>query len=115
MECNDTAVLVKYLDYGTQAWVFDSMRVKELPKEWINLPALAIKVHFEIEAIETDGDVVASLMKECLLSWEKAMWVVITRVEDDGKLVGHLVDQEEEILYRALVKEGVIEVKEVCK
>ena len=42
------------------------------------------------------------------------MWVVIKRVEDDGKLVGHLVDQEEEILYRSLVKEGVIEVKEVC-
>ena len=111
VECNDTAVLVKYVDYGTQAWVFDSMRVKELPEEWINLPALAIQVHLEIEAIETDSDVVASLMKECLLSWEKAMWVVIKTVEDDGKLVGHLVDQEDEILYRALVKEGVIEVE----
>ena len=57
----------------TQAWAFDSMKVKELPKEWMNLPALAIQVHLEIEAIETDSDVVASLMKECLLSWEKAM------------------------------------------
>ena len=90
------------------------MKVKELPKEWMNLPALSIQVHLDIEAIETDSDVVTSLMKECLLSWEKAMWVVIKRVEEDGKLVGHLVDQEEEILYRALVKEGVIGVEEVC-
>ena len=52
----------------------------------------------------------ASLMKECLLSWEKAMWVEIKRVEEDGILVGHLVDVNEEILYNELVKEGVIEV-----
>ena len=86
----------------TQAWAFDSMKVKELPKEWMNLPALAIQVHLEIEAIETDSDVVASLMKECLLSWEKAMWVEIKRVEEDGMLVGHLVDENEEILHNAL-------------
>ena len=60
------------MDYGTQAWVFDSMRVKELPKEWIHVPTLAIQVHVDIEVIETDRDVVASLLKEeCLLSWER--------------------------------------------
>jgi len=111
VECNDVAVLIKYVDYGTQAWVFDSMKVMELPKEWVDLPALAIQVQLEIEATETDGDVVASLMKECLLTWEKAMWVVIKRVGEDGKLVGHLVDQNEEILYRVLEREGVIKVK----
>ena len=31
-------------------------------------------------------------------------------MEEDGMLVGHLVDEKEEILYNALVKEGVIEV-----
>jgi len=111
VDCNDAAVLIKYVDYGTQAWVFDSMKVMELPKEWVHLPALAIQVQLEIEATETDGDVVASLMKECLLTWEKAMWVVIKRVKDDGKLVGHLVDQDEEIIYRVLEKEGVIKVR----
>ena len=94
--------------HGTQAWVFDSMKVKELPEEWVNLPALAIQVHLEIEAIEIDIDIVASLMKECLLTWEKAMWVNVNRVEGGGKLTGHLVNQEGEILYETLVKEGMI-------
>merc|ERR1719431_876580 len=111
VECNDAAVLIKYVDYGTKAWVFDSMKVMELPKEWVDLPALAIQVQLEIEATETDIDVVASLMKECLLSWEKAMWVVIKRVDEDGKLAGHIVDQDEKILYQVLEREGVIKVK----
>ena len=108
VECTEAAVLVKYVDYGTQAWVFDSMKVKELPEEWGNLPALAIQVHLEIEAIETDIDIVASLMKECLLTWEKSIWVKVNKVEGDGKLTGHLVNQEGEILYESLVKEGMI-------
>jgi len=108
LEFTEAAVLVKYVDYGTQAWVFDSMKVKELPEEWVNLPALAIQVHLEIEAIEIDIDIVASLMKECLLTWEKSMWLTVNRVEGGGKLTGHLVKQDGEILYKTLVKEGAI-------
>ena len=47
-------------------------------------------------------------MKVCVLSW-----VVIKRMEENGKLMGHLVYKKENILnpYHALVKKDVIEVE----
>ena len=40
-KCTDTVVFVKYVDqdHSTSDWVGDSMFVKEMPKEWVSLPA----------------------------------------------------------------------------
>jgi len=107
---NEKAILVEFVDYGTRSWVSDSMNVRELPEEWMNLPAIAVPVHLEIQAVEND-DIVASVIKECLLTWENDMWLKVTRIDDRGKVWGHLVDKYEEYVYKLLVKEGVIKLK----
>ena len=110
-ECTDTSVFVKYVDYGTRDWVGDSMFVKEMPEEWLTLPALAIPVHLDIEAVETDLDVVTGLMMECLLTWEQDMLVKVVQVEEGGKLRGHLVNKTNgDLVYKGLVKEGIIRI-----
>eukprot|EP00092_Neocalanus_flemingeri_P018228 GFUD01019728.1.p1 GENE.GFUD01019728.1~~GFUD01019728.1.p1 ORF type:complete len:707 (-),score=233.78 GFUD01019728.1:80-2200(-) len=112
LECTDTAVFVKYVDYGTSDWVEDSMMIKEMPAEWGALAALAIPLQLSVEAVETDLDILTSLMMECLWTCEEDMWVRFDRMEEGGRLQGHLVNQVTgDLLYKGLLREGVIEIK----
>ena len=109
---SDDGVFVEYVDDGTRDWVWDSMLIKEIPEEWINLPSMAIPVQLQIKAVETDLDVAFCLMMECLNTWEKNIWVKMVKVEEEGRLIGHLVNSKSEVLYKGLIKEGVVKIEE---
>ena len=110
-ECTDTAVFVNYVDYGTSDWVEDSMMVREMDEEWRALPALAIPLQLALEAVETDLDILTSLVMECLWTWEEDLWLRVDLVEEGGSLRGHLVNKETgDVLYRGLIREGVIKI-----
>jgi len=110
-ECTDTAVFVKYVDYGTSDWVEDSMMIRELNDEWRSLPCLAIPLKLAVEAVEADIDILTSLVIECLWTWEEDLWVRVNQVEEGGRLIGHLVNKETgDVLYKGLVREGVIRI-----
>ena len=88
------------------------MEVTPWPEEWINLPSLAIPVQLQIKAVETDLDVAISLMMECLYTWEKNIWVKMVKVVEEGRLKGHLINSKSEVLYKGLIKEGVVKIEE---
>ena len=64
-----------HVDYCTRDWVGDSMSIKEMPEEWLNLPTLAILIQLDNDAMDTELDVVTGLMMECLQTLEQGMWV----------------------------------------
>ena len=61
--------------------------------------------------METDLDVVTSLMIESLYTWEQEMWVKVIQAGKDGKLAGHLPNKTGDLLYQGLMKEGIVKVK----
>ena len=85
------------------------MMIRELNDEWRALPGLAIPLQLAVEAVEADIDILTSLMIECLWTWEEDLWVRVNQVEEGGRLIGHLVNKETgDVLYKGLVREGVI-------
>jgi len=106
-ECTDEAIYVHYVDYGTHDWI--SGNTKDIADKWCELPALALEVNLPVEALE-DTDLVYGIMIENLLSWEKDLWLQVVDVKDGGRLFGHLVKRNGDVVYKSVAKEGLIKV-----
>ena len=112
-KCTDTAVFVTYVDYGTKDWLEDSMLIKEMPEEWGELPALAISLQLDIEHVETDLDILTSLVMESLWTCdEDDLWMKVKHKEEEGGgLKGHLLNSVAgNIVYKGLAREGVLKI-----
>ena len=55
-------------------------------------------------------DILYALMIESILSYPEKCLVLVEEVTGGGKLRGQLVSLERELIYRGLVREGVIKV-----
>ena len=104
----DREVLVKFIDYGTTATISDGRKIKKIPASCVNLPVLAIKLELPVERLE-DEEISLTLMLEELFTEERSIVVRISSVEEEGTLRGHLeVQNTGEMVYRNLIKEGII-------
>ena len=88
-ECGEGGTLVRYVDWGSVERLEDSQQVRnighighvcwqlrEMPREWETLTAVAVKVELDLEGLEEDRDVLLALMMECLLSRsDESCWV----------------------------------------
>ena len=104
----DREVLVKFIDYGTTATISDGRKIKKIPAGWVNLPVLAIKLELPVERLE-DEEISLTLMMEELFTEERNIMVRISSFGEEGTLRGHLVvENTGEIVYRNLMKEGIV-------
>ena len=101
-------VVVKFIDYGTVTTITDGRKIKKFPVGFIHLPVLAIKLELPLESLE-DEEIAETLMLEELYTEERNVMVRIDNLGDEGTLTGHLVVENiGEIVYRKLMKEGII-------
>ena len=104
----DTEYTVSFVDFGNQETVRDSLLVKELPEEMASLAVISVRVRLDIELREEE-DIVHTLMKETLFSYEGKVALRISSLGDQGRVSGHLVNPTSgEIIYKNLISEGII-------
>ena len=107
---DDTEAVVYFIDYGTIVTISDAMKIKEIPAEFASLPVLAIKLELALESLEEEEDIASSLMMEEIYTEQRDVVVRILSLGEAGTLRGQLeVEETGEIVYRNLVREGVIQ------
>ena len=106
--CGDEDVVVKFIDYGTNLTISDGRKIKKIPAGFFHLPVLAIKLELPLESVE-DEEISLTLMMEELYTEERNLMVRISSFGEEGTLRGHLVvENTGEIVYRNLMKEGIV-------
>ena len=106
---DDTQVTVHFIDYGTTSKISDSLKIKEISGEFARLPVQAIKLSLLVRSLEEE-DITESLMLEELYSEERSLVVRISSLGAGGTVEGHLeVEQTGEIVYRSLLREGLLQ------
>ena len=104
----DQEVVLKFIDYGTISTISDGRKIKKIPAGYCHLPVLAIKLELALERLE-DEEISLTLMLEELYTEERNLVVKISNFGDEGTLRGHLVvENTGEIVYRNLMKEGIV-------
>ena len=104
----DQDVVVNFLDYGTTSTISDGRKIRKIPPSFCHLPVLAIKLELPLERKEEE-EIALTLMLEELYSEERNVMVRIANLGEEGTLRGHLVVEDTgEIVYRNLMKEGII-------
>ena len=104
----DTSITVRYIDFGNIEEVRDSLLVREIPPQFAQLPAIAVRLELDIACVETE-EIGQCVMLECLSSYEdEDVGIKISGFKDNGTLTGHLVDLKSgTYLYQSLFKEGI--------
>ena len=62
------------------------------------------------QGIEENKEILDALMMESILSYPHKCSLRVEELKGLGKVRGHLVSVERELIYRGLIREGVIQV-----
>ena len=101
---------VRYVDYGYLVAIRDSEFLREIPLEWRLFSSMAVELELSVHSVEENMDILDALMIESIRSYPERCLVLVEEVTGLGKVKGQLVSVERELIYRGLVKEGVIKV-----
>jgi len=108
-------LLLEYVDYGPfRDWV-DNSQVRELPEPCQSVPAMAMELRLCVTMKDHDKDLTTALMKECLLSLDSILRVLVVSVAG-GVLNCHIIRKtggSSRPVYDSLHKEGGINIMEV--
>ena len=117
-------IQVYLIDWGVKEWFSDRKKVRQIPDECKKFPSQVTVLRLPLKAIE-DIDIVVTLLTECLLTVQvndnliqccmikstfKDMEMTVNVSKCDGELVGHLTDEEENLIYQRLIDEKIVAV-----
>ena len=75
----------------------------------MHFSSMAVELELSVHPVE-EKDILDALMIESILSYPEKCLVVVEEVTGLGKVRGQLVSVERELIYKGLVREGVIKV-----
>ena len=110
VDTQEIETTVRYVDYGYLVAIRDSEFSREIPSEWRYFSSMAVELELSVHPVEKNKDILYALMIESILSYPEKCLVLVEEVTGGGKLRGQLVSLERELIYRGLVREGVIKV-----
>ena len=76
----------------------------------LSLHGMAVELELSVHPVEENKDILHALMIESILSYPENCLVLVEEVTGLGKVRGQLISMERELIYKGLVKEGVIKV-----
>ena len=68
---------------------------------------MVVEFELSVHPVEENKDILYALMIESILSYPEKCLVVVEEVTGLGKVRGHLVAVEGDLIYKGLVREGV--------
>ena len=110
VDTKDEETIVRYVDHGYLVAIRDSEFLREIPSQWMYFSSMAVELELSVHPVEENKDILDALMIESILSYPEKYLVLVEEVTGLGKVRGQLVSVERELIYKGLVREGVIKV-----